>query len=120
MDAAEVNAGIIVKHQRVAEDLLALAVRLRQELLAVTAAPLEVAELLAQVAQAGDDGAKVAAKLQGLLSMGSRIASLDKLATAAMKIVTIERQAHNLDDDKPVEDNSYEAALRRLSESAAP
>ena len=44
-------------------------------------------------------------------------ASLDKLATAAVKIVTLERQAHNLDDDKPIEDNSYEAALRRLSRS---
>lgn len=118
MDAAEANAGVILKHQRIADDLLALAVRLRQELLAVTVAPVELAELLAQVAAAGDDGAKIAAKLQGLLSMGSRIASLDKLAAAAVKIVTLERQAHSLDDDKPVEDNSYEAALRRLSEGA--
>lgn len=115
MDAAEINAGVIVRHQKLADQLGVLMDRLRVELMEVSTAPAAVAELLQQVRElAGEDGGKIATKLQGLLSLGSRIGNLDKLSSAAVRIVTLERQAHNLDDDdaKPPSDDISDDQLR--------
>ena len=116
MEVAEANAGVILRHQRLTDDMVVLMDTLRGELMEATTESGSIAELVDALREQGPEGKQTASKLRSLMTMGSRIANLDKLASAAVRIVTLQRQAHNLDDEKPVEDNSYEAALRRLSE----
>ncbi len=110
--AAAVGVVINRRHQDVAGKLVEMAGAVHDELAEFVGKKAKSIDAL--VAAVAENSPETADSLRRVLSMSSRAATLDKLASAATKAIAIERQAYGL-SDKPVEkDESMEDAILRI------
>lgn len=104
-ETAKNVAGIISSHRTEINSLRGLAATLFEELTAVCGKPMELALLVQAVA---NKDPLAALELRKLVSLPSRIGSMDKLASIADKLIGLERQAYGLDKDQAPKDPLHE------------
>lgn len=112
--AATQNLTVILAHIGRLVRLHALAAATTEELEALSGRTTELQQLIKAVAGSDPIAAK---ELSKAVSLPSRIASIERLTNIEAKIITLERQAHNI-DSASVTGDTYEDRLRRLAESS--
>lgn len=85
------------RHRIIAEKIVSIASALHEELEQVSGRTKDIKDLIDAVS-ANDDTEEIASELRKILSLPSRANVLDKLAGAATKAITIEREILGLND----------------------
>lgn len=94
------------RHRTIAEKIVNIASALHDELESVSGNPKDIRELIDMVGGSDDEAmADLASELRKILSLPSRATVLDKLASAATKAITIEREILGLNEQDPADGN---------------
>jgi len=116
--AAEVNKQVILGHRTDAKDVRATAIDLLTELGSIKMLA-EEQELLAEILAGEDaqpvDVAKARATVRKALDVHARINSIKTLAEAFTKVHAMERQANDLDNAPPQQDDALKALLHGIA-----
>jgi hypothetical protein len=112
--AASENVTLILSHRRDISSLKSLSLMMAGELANVTGKPIEIEQLVLAVGQDDPAAAQAIAKVT---SLSSRVQTAEKLAATLGRLITLERQAHNLDDDGSSAGGSLEDILLRISKA---
>lgn len=101
--ASNVNATIILRHQRQADEFASLLGTMGEEIKALTVATPESIELLVMAIVEGDPDA--AKKIEQLRTLSSRLGNLKTASEVLGLLSKIERTAFNIDDARPADDD---------------
>lgn len=116
---ATIQSGIILAHRRDIQRARRLSMSLLDELEGQTDNTELIEQLMDALDTPDDKGmAKRIAALQRLMSLGSRATTIKTLTESLRTLVSLERQAFGLDDEKDEEaqDEGIEAVIRRVKE----
>lgn len=96
---AEIQAQIRRLHRKDIGHLNDLCRTMTKELLAVSGRPMDLEQLI-QALEGNEDTAALAEQVQKLISLPSRVVSLERLVSAKRTLVTLEREAWGINGQK--------------------